>query len=135
MNDKGTVNVSAGVIVKNGRILIARRNTDSHLGGFWEFPGGKRRSSETPQDCVVRETREELGIDVAVVESLCETKMAYPDRTVKIIFFLCRWRSGEPRPIQCAELKWILPAELSNYTFPKANDEVLKALRGYCLPN
>jgi mutator protein MutT len=74
-----TIEVSAGLVFRNGKLLITQRYTDAHLGGLWEFPGGKRECDETFEACLTRELREELGIDVRVGELVETIEHAYPE--------------------------------------------------------
>src|ERR1041385_7546125 len=84
------VDVAAALVFRDGKLLITRRHADAHLGGLWEFPGGKRESDETFEQCLVRELQEELGITVTVGELLEELTHEYPERTVLLKFFACR---------------------------------------------
>jgi len=123
------IEVAAGLVFRNGKLLITQRHADTHLGGLWEFPGGKREADETFEECLVRELREELGIEVEVgelVESLTHT---YPEKTVLLKFFRCRWKQNEPKPIDCLDLKWVTADELRNYEFPAADAKLLEMLR------
>lgn len=123
-----TVDVAAALIEREGRYLIARRRDDAVLGGFWEFPGGKRRTGESLQACLVREVREELGVEVAVGE-LCERVVhAYPHATVALHIFRGILVSGVPRAIGCAETRWVGLPELGDYRFPPANAPIIRRL-------
>lgn len=124
------VEVSAGLIFRNGRLLITQRHADAHLGGLWEFPGGKREPNETFPQCLARELREELGVEVMVVRLLERTLHSYPEKTVRLEFYLCQIRHGEPRPIGCAALHWAAADELQGYKFPAADAQLLDRLRG-----
>jgi mutator protein MutT len=109
--------------------LLTQRPADSHLGGLWEFPGGKRKPHETFQECLTRELWEELGIEVEVHELVAAVTHQYPDRTVHVRFFRCRWRRHEPRPLGCAALAWVTPEELDRYKFPAADAQLVNTLR------
>lgn len=122
------IEVSAALLFRNGKILITQRRADSHLGGFWEFPGGKREPGETFEQCLVREIREELGVEISIVELFEEITHAYKDKTVCLKFFLCELLEGEPQPIGCAAVKWIEEAELAGYKFPAADARLLEKL-------
>src|SRR5690242_19962457 len=93
------VEVAAGLVFRNGLLLITQRRPDDHLGGLWEFPGGKREPEETYEECLRRELREELDIEVAVQELVESISHDYPDKSVHLKFFRCDWRDGEPRKI------------------------------------
>jgi mutator protein MutT len=112
--------VVAAVIEHAGRILIARRRAGSHLGGLWEFPGGKRQGGETPQAALVREIREELDAVVTVGELLHDVQWTYPEKTVRLLFFRCALES-EPRPAEGQEIVWVAPPDLGRYQFPPAD--------------
>lgn len=124
------VEVSAGLIFRAGRLLITQRHPDSHLGGLWEFPGGKREAGESYEQCLVRELREELDVEVQVGRLFEEITHAYPEKTVRLQFLICRLIAGEPRPIGCAAVKWIECSELGDYVFPAADATLLEKLKG-----
>jgi 8-oxo-dGTP diphosphatase len=124
-----TIEVSAGLVFRGGKLLITQRQADSHLGGLWEFPGGKREKDETFKQCLIRELREELGIEVEVGKVLESLTHAYPEKTVVLKFFRCRWKQNEPRAIGCLDLKWVAARELDDYKFPAADARLLEMLR------
>lgn len=123
------IEVAAGLIFRDGKLLITQRHADAHLGGLWEFPGGKREPGETFEQCLVRELREELGVDVAVTSLFDEVLHAYPEKTVSLRFFLCRLERGEPQALGCAAVKWVDQSELAGHEFPAADATLLKKLR------
>jgi mutator protein MutT len=123
------VDVSAALIFRNGKLLIAQRHKESHLGGLWEFPGGKREVGETDEECLAREIREELGVEISVGHLFEEITHHYPEKSVHLKFFLCRLVVGEPAPLGCAEVKWIGKDELGDYAFPAADARLLEKLR------
>jgi mutator protein MutT len=123
------IEVAAGLVFRGGRLLITQRHPDAHLGGLWEFPGGKREPGETYEQCLARELREELDIEVVVGELVESLTHAYPEKTVHLRFFQCRWAAGEPKPLGCPDFKWIRPAEMSDYAFPAADARLLDRLR------
>jgi mutator protein MutT len=124
-----TIEVAAGLVFRDGKLLITQRHPEAHLGGLWEFPGGKRESGETFEACLVRELREELGIEVEVGTMLESLTHQYPEKTVHLRFYHCRWRAHEPQPLGCSALKWITAAELRDYAFPAADARLLERLR------
>jgi 8-oxo-dGTP diphosphatase len=124
-----SIDVSAGLIFRSGKVLITQRHNDAHLGGLWEFPGGKREAHETFEDCLVRELQEELGVKVSVGELFASVTHSYPERTVALKFFLCRLVRGEPQPIGCSSLKWVGRSDLDGYEFPPADAQLLEKLR------
>ena len=126
----GVIEVSAGLVMRDGLLLITRRKSDSHLGGLWEFPGGKREPSESWEQCLVRELAEELGITVAVGPLRHETVHAYPGKMVHLRFFEAELISGEPQAIDCAEVAWVHPGDLRRYEFPEADLGLVALLAG-----
>jgi len=134
LKTKNCVEVSASLIFRNGKLLITQRRADAHLGGLWEFPGGKREPGETFEQCLVRELREELGIEVKVGELFEEISHAYPEKTVRLKFFVCGLQRGEPQSLGCAAFKWIEKTELADFEFPAADARLLDKLRAYDFP-
>jgi 8-oxo-dGTP diphosphatase len=122
------IEVSAGLIFRSGKILITQRHAGAHLGGLWEFPGGKRELGETFEQCLARELREELGIQVQVGALFESVTHAYAGKTVHLQFFLCRLPQGEPQLLGCAALKWVTREELAAHEFPAADATLLQQL-------
>jgi mutator protein MutT len=120
--------VVAAVIERAGRILIARRAAAGHLGGLWEFPGGKRNAGETPQAALIREIREELDATVTVGELLDDLEWTYPEKTVRLQFFRCAIE-GDARAALGQEIAWVRPADLGGYAFPPADEGLVARLR------
>lgn len=112
----------------DGTLLIAQRKDGVHQGSLWEFPGGKCFPGEVPADCAVRETREETGLEVAVLEAWPEITHVYPDRTVTLHPFLCRAFSAEAQPRESKRIVWVPQNELQCYPFPAANAPLLARL-------
>ncbi len=123
------VEVSAALIFHAGRLLITQRHAKAHLGGLWEFPGGKREPGETYEECLAREIREELGVEIAVGTCFAEITHAYPEKHVRLKFFLARLTAGEPRTLDCAAVKWVTRAQLDDYEFPAADMQLLAKLK------
>jgi 8-oxo-dGTP diphosphatase len=123
------IEVAAGLVFRDGRLLIARRPLQTHLGGLWEFPGGKREPGETYEECLRRELAEELGIEVRVLELVEALTHDYPDRSVHLQFFRCRWLRHEPKGTSGQDLAWITAEDLSHYQFPAADARLLERLR------
>jgi A/G-specific adenine glycosylase len=121
--------VTAAVVQRAGRLLIAQRRPEDMLGGLWEFPGGKCRPGESLPDCLRRELREELDIEVAVGEPVATIPHAYSHFRITLHAFRCTLVSGEPRPIGCADVRWVRPDELVAYAFPVADQRIIVALR------
>ena len=129
MSDSSRViEVSAGLVFRSGKLLITQRHANAHLGGLWEFPGGKRETGETFEQCLARELREELGVDVVVGKLFDSVTHAYPERTVLLKFFLCLLPAGEPQAIDCAAVKWVNREELPANDFPGADEGLIAKL-------
>lgn len=116
--------VTAGIIRKNGRVLIAQRPADKLLGGLWEFPGGKREPGESLAECLQRELREELGIEVAVGAQTQTLRHAYTHFKITLHVFECQWRRGKARALEVAAFKWVRPGELAKYAMGKTDRQI-----------
>ena len=127
------IEVAAAVIEQDGRYLITQRGQESHLAGLWEFPGGKRKSGESLEECLMREIKEELDLQVEVGDKLDQEIYAYEEREVMLHFFRCRIIAGTPRPQQGQAYCWVTPSEFSNYQFPAADARLLRLLSGHSL--
>lgn len=123
-----TTEVAAAVIEAGGRYLITRR-VKGHLEGFWEFPGGKVKPGETLSECLRREVKEELGVEISVGEKIETITWHYPERTVVLHFFRCR-HVGEISPQEGQAFAWVAPEELERYKFPPADASLISRLRG-----
>ena len=115
--------------------MIGRRVENNVLGGFWEFPGGKAESGETPAATAVREAAEELDVEVEPTESLPPLHLDYPHARITLTPVLCRITCGEPRPLAAAELRWIPLTDLPRYPFPPANAPLIKTLLARFTPS
>ncbi len=123
------IDVAAALVFHEGKLLITQRHPDAHLGGLWEFPGGKREPNESFEACLTRELREELGIEVAVGELVESLTHAYPEKTVHLKFYRCRWTQHEPQPLGCPAFKWVRLEELQDHAFPAADARLLQKLQ------
>ena len=124
-----TIEVAAGLVFREGRLLITQRPAGGHLAGLWEFPGGKREANESFEDCLRRELMEELGIEVEVGELVESITHSYPEKTVHLRFFRCAWKCHEPQALGCPAFRWVNAAELAGYEFPAADTQLLERLR------
>jgi mutator protein MutT len=109
------IDVTAAVIEKGERVLIAQRRPDGRHPGRWEFPGGKVEPGETAEDCLAREMVEEMGVAVAVGERLAEVEHSYPDMRIRLIAFSCEITSGRFQDIGCAAHAWVAPKQIGDY--------------------
>ncbi len=122
------IEVAAGLVFREGKLLITQRYANAHLGGLWEFPGGKRHADETFEQCLARELQEELGIEVEVGPLIESLTHSYPEKSVHLRFFHCRWLKHEPRALGCPDFRWVTPGELKDYQFPAADARLLDRL-------
>jgi 8-oxo-dGTP diphosphatase len=125
--------VSAGVLVERGRVLLTQRKAGSHLAGAWEFPGGKVEPGEDPRAALVRELKEEIGVDVVVGDILEVTFHHYADaqKAVLLLFYCVKRADGsaDPSAIDVAAISWAAPGDLDPSRFPPADVDVLRKVR------
>ncbi|MGB1775623.1 MAG: 8-oxo-dGTP diphosphatase MutT [Synechococcus sp.] len=123
--------IGVGVVLNaDGAVLIDQRLEEGLLGGLWEFPGGKQEPEEAIEDCIRRELREELAIEVEVGEELITVEHAYSHKKLRFVVHLCSWTSGEPQPLASQQVRWVAPEQLKDYPFPAANARIIEALLG-----
>lgn len=115
------IEVSAAIIEKDGKVLIAQRPGDKSQGYKWEFPGGKVESGETAEESLKREIKEELNIDIKVKALLGENIYEYPSGIIKLIGFYSEWISGDLKMHEHKSLKWVTVDELKSYDFAPAD--------------
>ena len=123
------IDVVAGVIRRDGLLLITQRLADDTLGGYWEFPGGKVDPGEVPVDALRRELLEELGVETEIGAEIHRIVHAYPDRDVRLYFFDATITAGELQKLEVADFRWVRVDELMNYQFPEADRPLLDQLR------
>ena len=123
-----TLIVTAAVIEVDGRFLVTRRQPGVHLEGHWEFPGGKCNPGEPLKDCLARELREELDVDVQVHEEVFATSHEYEDRRVELHFLSCTLL-GQPQPQLRQDMRWISRDDFARLQFPPADDELIEMLQ------
>ncbi len=126
--NRDSIQVTAGLIFKDGRLLITKRPEGTHLAGLWEFPGGKQETHETLEECLQREIREELGIEIMVNKLVLTVRHEYDTRVVNLNFFECTGMKGRPRAREGQEIRWVDPADLKQYTFPPPDRKILEYL-------
>jgi A/G-specific adenine glycosylase len=123
-------NVAAGIIWnERGRLLIAQRPLDGLLGGLWEFPGGKQEADESLPDCLMRELREELAIEVRVGDLFVVVRHGFTHFRITLHAFTCEYISGPPQAVGVRDWAWVAPEQLDSYSFGKADREVVAALK------
>jgi 8-oxo-dGTP diphosphatase len=126
--------VAAGLIRREGKVLLTRRPRGSHLEGYWEFPGGKKERGETLEECLQREILEELGIAVRPERFLMRVEHEYESRSISLHLFECSAPREDPRPLGCSSLKWVWPKDLHRYRMPPADRDFLPLLRAGISP-
>ncbi len=123
--------VAAAILQQEGKILLTRRRLDAHQGGLWEFPGGKQEAGETLEQCLRRELKEEIDIEVGALRHFYVLRHRYPEKEVELHFFTCSVYQGIPKPLECLETAWVSENELSSYEFPAADWPILiKLIQG-----
>ncbi|MGK7951754.1 MAG: 8-oxo-dGTP diphosphatase MutT [Xenococcaceae cyanobacterium] len=117
-------------VIRNdrGQILIDRRRKEGAMGGLWEFPGGKIEKHETVEECIAREIKEELAIEIAVGECLTVVNHTYPTFKISLFVHECQYISGKPQPLASDEIRWVNLEEMSQYNFPEANQSIITIL-------
>ena len=121
--------VVAALIWEGERFLAARRPAHKARGLLWEFVGGKVEPGETREDALIRECREELGIELSVGDVYMDVTHVYPDLTVHLTLFHAAIAGGTPQLLEHCELRWITPAEIDDLDFCPADEEILKKLK------
>jgi 8-oxo-dGTP diphosphatase len=122
---------ACALIDPDGRVLIAERPPGKSMAGLWEFPGGKIEAGERPEETVIRELKEELGIDVkeACLAPFTFASHAYPDFQLLMPLYVCRRWEGIVAPREGQAIKWVRPRDLSSYPMPPADLPLIPMLR------
>lgn len=121
--------VAAAIIQdQKGQLLLCRRGAGGNCAFLWEFPGGKLEPGETPQQCVLRECQEELGLALALGPLVAHTTYAYPDKEIEFWFFAAHIATGTPQRRVHEALCWALPSQLKEYAFCPADQELVRRL-------
>ncbi|MDX1737358.1 MAG: 8-oxo-dGTP diphosphatase MutT [Alphaproteobacteria bacterium] len=123
--------VAVALIDADGRVLIAKRPEGKSMAGLWEFPGGKVDPGETPENALIRELHEELGIDTrtSCLAPLSFASHEYEDFHLLMPLFVCRMWEGEPHAKEGQELAWVRPVRLMDYPMPPADIPLIAMLR------
>lgn len=125
--------VAAALIDKDGRVLLAQRPPNKFMAGLWEFPGGKVEDGENPEDALIRELNEELGIDTwgSCLAPLSFASHSYEDFHLLMPLFACRKWIGTPMAMEGQVLKWVSKNDLKNYAMPPADIPLIAAIRDW----
>jgi len=121
--------IAVGVVEHGDRLLITRRPPSGLLGGLWEFPGGKVRDGESPEEACRREIAEEVSLSVEVGARIARVKHAYTHFKVDMDVFRCRYTGGEVTLNGPTDFRWVVMEELEEYAFPRANHKFIPLLR------
>jgi A/G-specific adenine glycosylase len=121
--------ISAGIVQKDGKLLITRRKDSGLLGGLWEFPGGKIKKGETPEQACQREIFEEVMIKIEISQHLKQIKHAYTHFRIIMDIFLCKYVSGRIRLKSATDYRWINISDIDKYPFPAANHKFIPLLK------
>lgn len=122
------VEVVAALIWDKAKFLICQRPANKARGLLWEFVGGKVEQGETKEQALIRECQEEIAITVEPLEIFTEVTHEYPDITVHLTLFNCTMSKGQPQLLEHNDMKWITSAEIPNYEFCPADEEILKKI-------
>jgi 8-oxo-dGTP diphosphatase len=123
-----TLTVVAAVVIRDRKILLTQRVEGAHLALHWEFPGGKVEEGESPPEALVREIREELGIEAAIEGPFAFNWHDYGEKRVLLLTYRARLDSGEPRAIGVRDLGWFTRAEVAGLSLPAADGPILERL-------
>ena len=124
---------AVALIDADGRVLISKRPEGKTMAGLWEFPGGKVEEKETPEDALIRELKEELGLDIAesCLAALSFASHAYTDFHLLMPLFVCRVWKGVPEPREGQEIRWVRPMRLGDYAMPPADNNLVSLLQDF----
>lgn len=124
---------AAALIDPDGRVLLAQRPEGKSMAGLWEFPGGKLEAGETPEDCLVRELHEELGIETweSCLAPLAFASHGYADFHLLMPLYACRKWNGMPQSREGQALKWVAPMRLRDYPMPPADVPLIAMLQDW----
>ncbi len=124
------IQVSCAIIVNSiGKVLVTQRSINMPLPLKWEFPGGKIEADETAEECLIREIREELNIEIQITSSLPPNDHQYPDKLIRLIPFICRQKGGEIILKEHASYKWLDAKDLLDLDWAEADVGVARRLR------
>ena len=122
------IKVTGAILTKKGQILIAKRKTGSRLGGKWEFPGGKIETDESPEDCLIREIKEELSINIKVGSFLGDSIYHYDHLSIQLLIYRVYWVSGEMHIRVHDRIAWVPISKLDRFDFAPADIPIVEKL-------
>lgn len=121
--------VVAALVIKDGRFMICRRPPHKARGLLWEFVGGKVEPGESGEEALVRECREELGVEISVGDVFMRVLHEYPDITICLTVYYAEIAKGEPQMLEHVGIEWITPEQISGFEFCPADEEILKKIK------
>ncbi|MFT4924555.1 MAG: 8-oxo-dGTP diphosphatase [Phenylobacterium sp.] len=127
-NTKKAIHVAAGIVLRGDLVFVTKRAADVHQGGKWEFPGGKVQLNESASDALCRELSEEIGITITNPKLYHTIEHDYPDKTIKLDFFLVGEFDGEPQGCEGQLGQWLSKSALATLDFPAANQALIAQL-------
>lgn len=122
------ITVACAIIISNQKILAVQRGKLMDMANYWEFPGGKLLPNEMPSNCIIREVEEELHIHIKPIEQLSTVYYKYPQKSIKLIPFICQQISGTLQLTEHQNYKWCSPQELQTLHWSAADIPVVKEL-------
>ena len=123
------IKVTAAILEKDGRIIIAQRMSTDHLASKWEFPGGKIEPGETPEECLARELKEEFNIGVSVGAYLGSSIYHYDHLSIELMAYRAFWIEGSINSVDHKDYKWVTIEQLPEYEFAPADKPFVEKLR------
>ena len=120
------LDVVCAIIEKNCYVLAAKRRPGGTTGNKWEFPGGKVKINETPEQAIRREINEELGVAVKPIERLAVNHHKYPDFEISLLPIICEITAGEPEAVEHAEIKWLKSEQLLKLDWAEADEPIVR---------
>jgi 8-oxo-dGTP diphosphatase len=129
--EKPHLRVAVALVRRGSRYLVARRHDHAHLGGLWEFPGGKCEPGEGEAHAALRELREECGVEAIEERELPAFEVDYGDRHVRLTPIICRWTAGQGEPLHSQECRWVSLAEMRRLDMPEVNAAIIRELQTF----
>ncbi|TFG64280.1 MAG: (deoxy)nucleoside triphosphate pyrophosphohydrolase [Spirochaetales bacterium] len=123
------IQVTAAVIAEGGRVLLAQRSAGDPLEGKWEFPGGKIEEGESPEECLKRELKEELGIGTRIGKFIASCRWDYPHISIELLAYEAEILSGSPAPLDHSACAWVNTEELAAWELAPADVPIAEKVR------
>ncbi len=128
--NEGYIHVAVGVILNDNatEVFVSKRRPEQSFAGYWEFPGGKHEDNETPLESLIRELKEEIGINVINAKQFLKITHRYAERLVCLHVWLVDKFTGQPKGAEGQECRWVPISDLTQYQFPEGNHQIVQAL-------